>query len=340
MAIGSSLATLHIWSPNHYNGRKYPITKLTIHHVAGKLKAATIGNIFVNPSRKASSTYGIGYDGEIAQYVDEADSPWTSSNYDNDNRAITFEVSNSATGGDWPVSDAAIESLIKLCVDCVQRNHGIKEIDFTGDKTGNLTMHKWFAATACPGPYLESKFQYIADEINRRLGVAEKVEIPETPAEKPEATVLYRVQVGAYTKLENAIIQRNKVKDAGFQTYLIKADDGLYKVQTGAYAKYANAEAQVNKLKATGFNSFITTKGGAPADEGETEIPKKEELSVGDKVKLTADAKYSDGRNIPSWVFKKTLYARQFYTNGNVVISTLPIGAVTGVVERKYLTKI
>jgi hypothetical protein len=30
-------------------------------------------------------------------------------------------------------------------------------------------MHKWFAATACPGKYLESKFPYIAEEVNRRL---------------------------------------------------------------------------------------------------------------------------------------------------------------------------
>lgn len=180
MAIGSSLATLHMWSPNHYNGRAYPISKLTIHHVAGKVKAATLGNVFLNPERKASSTYGIGYDGETAQFVDEADAPWTSSNYDNDNRAITIEVSNSACGGDWPVSDAALEALIRLCADCVRRNPGIKEIDFTGDKSGNLTMHKWFAATACPGPYLESKFPYIAAEVNRRLGV------PESDSAAPE----------------------------------------------------------------------------------------------------------------------------------------------------------
>jgi hypothetical protein len=30
-------------------------------------------------------------------------------------------------------------------------------------------MHKWFAATACPGPYLESKFPYIAEQVNARL---------------------------------------------------------------------------------------------------------------------------------------------------------------------------
>jgi SH3-like domain-containing protein len=33
-------------------------------------------------------------------------------------------------------------------------------------------MHKWFASTACPGPYLEGKFSYIAEQVNKKLGVA------------------------------------------------------------------------------------------------------------------------------------------------------------------------
>ena len=49
----------------------------------------------------------------------------------------------------------------------------IEKLNFTGDKNGNLTMHKWFAATACPGPYLESKFPYIAAEVNKRLTASE-----------------------------------------------------------------------------------------------------------------------------------------------------------------------
>ena len=40
-------------------------------------------------------------------------------------------------------------------------------------------MHKWYKPTSCPGPYLASKFAYIAEEVNRRIGGA-------TPAEKPE----------------------------------------------------------------------------------------------------------------------------------------------------------
>ena len=62
-----------------------------------------------------------------------------------------------------------MESLIKLCVDICERNPGIGRLNYTGDKTGNLTMHGWFSSTQCPGPYLKSKFQYIADEVNRRL---------------------------------------------------------------------------------------------------------------------------------------------------------------------------
>jgi hypothetical protein len=30
-------------------------------------------------------------------------------------------------------------------------------------------MHRYFAATACPGDYLASKFPYIAEEVNKRL---------------------------------------------------------------------------------------------------------------------------------------------------------------------------
>jgi hypothetical protein len=38
-------------------------------------------------------------------------------------------------------------------------------------------MHKYFAATACPGEYLESKFPYIANEVNKRLSATnEKTE--------------------------------------------------------------------------------------------------------------------------------------------------------------------
>ena len=152
------------------NPRKSKIQKITIHHMAGNLSVETCGSVFQN--KKASANYGIGSDGRVGMYVEEHRRAWTSSNADNDHQAVTIEVANDTIGGNWHVSDKALSKLIELCTDICKRN-GIKQLNFTGDKSGNLTMHKWFAATDCPGAYLESKFPYIASEVNKRLTRAE-----------------------------------------------------------------------------------------------------------------------------------------------------------------------
>lgn len=164
----SSLVDVTILSPNCNSPRNNTINKITIHHMAGNLTVERCGELFANPDRQGSSNYGIGTDGRVGLYVDEGDRAWTSSSPDNDNQAVTIEVANSEYGGEWPVSDAAFEKLIDLCVDICRRN-GIERLNFTGDATGNLTMHKYFAATNCPGPYLEARFPDIADKVNARL---------------------------------------------------------------------------------------------------------------------------------------------------------------------------
>lgn len=160
-------------SPNSNNPRNHKIDKITIHHTAGVVSVETLGEIFAPSSRQASSNYGIGSDGRIAMFVEEKNRSWCSSSWDNDQRAITIEVSNSSNGGNWPVSDYVLSRLIELCVDICKRND-IKRLNYTGDTSGNLTMHRWFADTSCPGDYLASKFPYIASEVNKRL---DKVEL-------------------------------------------------------------------------------------------------------------------------------------------------------------------
>ena len=155
-------------SPNSSNPRNKKISKITIHHMAGNLTIEQCGQVFAPSTRQGSSNYGIGTDGRIGMYVEEKNRAWTSSNASNDNMAVTIEVANDVIGGNWHVSDKAMASLIDLCTDICKRN-GIEKLNFTGDKNGNLTMHKYFAATACPGAYLESKFPYIASEVNKRL---------------------------------------------------------------------------------------------------------------------------------------------------------------------------
>lgn len=164
----SKLATYKRMSPNCTKPRRGKIKKIVIHHMAGKLTVQQCGAVFASSARQASSNYGVDYNGKIGVYVDENNRAWTTAN-PVDHDAVTIEVANSKTGGNWPVNAKALEATIDLCVDICKRN-GIKRLNYTGDKSGNLLMHKWYANTACPGPYLASKFSYIEQEVNKRLG--------------------------------------------------------------------------------------------------------------------------------------------------------------------------
>jgi hypothetical protein len=172
----SSLVDYTKLSPNK-STRQGKISKITIHHTAGVINVEALGNVFQPKSRQASSNYGVDSDGRVGMYVEEKDRSWASSNASNDHVAVTIEVSNDG-GANWHVSDKALQKTIELCADICKRN-GIEKLNFTGDKTGNLTMHKYFAATACPGEYLESKFPYIADEVNKILSGNKKEALKE-----------------------------------------------------------------------------------------------------------------------------------------------------------------
>ena len=276
-------------SPNSTNPRRDKIRKITIHHMAGNLSVETCGNVFATTSRKASSNYGVGTDGRVGMYVEEKNRAWTSSNAENDNQAITIEVANSEIGGKWRVSDKALEKTIELCVDICKRN-GIKKLNYTGDKNGNLTRHNMFANTNCPGEYLQSKFPYIAEEVNRRLNAKEPVK----PVKPPTGT-LYRVQTGAFKVKENAIKLEKELKAKGFDTYIVKVGE-LYKVQVGAYSVKANADNMAEKLKKAGYQTFVTTEGGSSVAE-----PKV--IKVGSKVKVKKGAKTYTGGSIANFVY-------------------------------------
>lgn len=154
---------------NYTKGRPGKITEITVHHMSGKLTARRCGELFQAAGRGGSSHYGIGYGGEIALYVDESDTAWTNSDWESNCRAVTIEVANSENAEPWRVSDAALSSLIKLIADIAKRN------DLgTLTKGKNLTWHRMYAATDCPGTFLLSKMDYI-------VSAANLINSPETP---------------------------------------------------------------------------------------------------------------------------------------------------------------
>ena len=246
-------------SPHKNVNRNHKIDTITIHCVVGQCSVETLGNVF-SGTRKVSSNYGIGSDGRVGMYVEEKDRSWCSSSASNDHRAITIEVA-SDTKPPYAINDKAYKTLIKLCADICKRN-GIKELKWKADKSligqvdkQNMTVHRWFANTACPGDYIYNRLGQIAKEVNAILGNG--LSVSETkPATTKPSSKLYRVQTGAFSKKENATTLQKKLKKAGFDT-VINFDGKYYRVQVGAYSKKDNAEATAKKLRALGFETVI-----------------------------------------------------------------------------------
>lgn len=181
----SSLVTYTRISPNRTVMSNKKNTHIVIHHMAGNLTVEQCGAVFAPSSRKASSNYGVDGKGHVGLYCPESDRAWTTGNREIDSKAVTIEVADDEIGGNWHVSDTALEKTIELCADICKRN-GIKELRYTGDKSGNLHKHQWYQNTNCPGQYLGSKFSYIASEVNKRLnGSTPTPEPTPTPAPTP-----------------------------------------------------------------------------------------------------------------------------------------------------------
>lgn len=207
----SSLVDLVSYSPNHSGRRQNPITKIAIHHTAGVLTAAGIGSVFKSTSRQASCNYGIGVDNRVVLVVDECNRAWTTSSAWCDNRAVTIEVSNCQNGGNWLVSDRVLNTLIDLVTDICKRN-GIKNCTYTGGTDGVLQMHRWYAQTSCPGPYLGSKFTYITQEVNKRLRGGKSTSTPNNLYRVRKSWGDSKSQKGAFKNLNSAVDLAKKHK--------------------------------------------------------------------------------------------------------------------------------
>lgn len=263
----SPLVTYKRITNNKTSPRNHAIDTITIHCIVGQWTAKQGCDYFATTDRECSANYVVGKDGSIGLSVEEKDRSWCSSSSSNDHRAITIEVA-SDTAHPYAVTDEAYNALIKLVADICKRN-GIKKLLWKADKSligqvdkQNMTVHRWFANKSCPGEYLYSRHSDIAAKVNALLGDS----AGET-AQTPTTQTLYLVQVGAYSKKANADAMLEKIKKAGFDTYMVQVD-GLYKVQVGAYSKKSNADAMAAKLKASGFDTYITTKSGTAVSAG------------------------------------------------------------------------
>lgn len=233
----SNLVSYTKISPNRTSPRKHAIDTITIHCMAGNLSVEGCGTLFAQPSRKASSNYGIGSDGRIAMYVEEKDRSWCSSNSSNDNRAVTIEVANdggASTG--WHVSEKAMESLITLLVDICRRNN-IESLKWKGDKSligqvdkQNMTVHRWFASKSCPGDYLYSKHAEIASKVNMRLSGAVGMDSVNTAPVNADLTVPFKIKVSNVSYGDVLNIRKSPNADSDKTGSLPYNDPNIYTI--------------------------------------------------------------------------------------------------------------
>jgi hypothetical protein len=242
------------------------ITAITIHHMAGVNSAKGCGAIFQQPGRNGSAHYGIGVNGEIGWYVDEDCVAWTNSDWPSNQCSVTIENSNSAVGGDWPVSDATLKSCIKLVADIAKRN-GLGKL-VPGQ---NLTWHSMFAATSCPGDYLRARIQYIADEANK-INNKQPTPTPPTPTPAPAPSGF---------KVGDKVLLKSWVDYNGTP---------LYRTRDFYFISEINGDRAV--LRADSVNGAVYCAANTNnlvnvGDDNPTPAPTPAKIKVGDKVILS-----------------------------------------------------
>lgn len=329
----STLAGYTRITKNRTSPRNHKIDTITIHCYVGQVTAKQGCDYFATTDREASANYVVGKDGSIGISVEEKDRSWCSSNAENDHRAVTIEVASDATHP-YAVTDKAYAALLDLVTDICRRN-GIKKLVWSTNKNErvnhlngcNMTVHRDYANKSCPGDYLYERHGAIAAEVNKRLGAPAEEQKPE---QKPQgdAKSLYRVQLGAFEKKDNATAFAAKLKKEGFDTYIVQIGK-YYKVQVGAFSVKKNAEAMLEKLKKAGHDdAFITysgTSGGTSARK----------ITTGSKVRVKAGAKTYSGGSLASFVYsrdhivKELSGKRAVITYGGTVVAAVNVDDLT-----------
>lgn len=235
-------------SPNNSGQRNHSIDRISPHCVVGQCSAESLGSLFADPQRQASSNYGIDKDGRVGMYCPESNRSWCTSNRENDQRAITIECA-SDTKHPYAMYDVVYNTLIELCTDICRRN-GKKKLLWFADKATALsyepaademliTVHRWFENKSCPGDWLFSRLGDVASRVTAALEGNTTPAPDRTPEEAPVVQYpekltegLYRVrrnwndgnkgQIGAYKYLSNA--KRRADNNPGYRVF---TEDGV-----------------------------------------------------------------------------------------------------------------
>lgn len=121
---------------------------VTVHHNGGRLSHDGVLNVW--KTRPASAHFDVDAFAGVAQYVEMNEYAWACGNTEGNQRSISIEMCNSATSGNWPVSEATWREAARLAGWLCANVIGARP------STANVVPHHHWKATACAGPYMDS----------------------------------------------------------------------------------------------------------------------------------------------------------------------------------------
>lgn len=191
---------------------------------------------------------------------------------DGNRKGIGIEICYSLSGGAKFI--AAEKNAAKFLAEKLkERGWGIDKVK----------KHQDFDGKYCPHRTLDMGWQRFLDMIQTEIN---------------KGKVFHRVQVGAFRNKSGAENMLVRVKEAGFQAFVVKVGD-WYKVQVGAFSKRVLALLMWAKVKAAGFDAFITKEGG------EAVAVAVNEIKTGSVVRVKNGAKTYTGGDLASFVYNR-----------------------------------
>ena len=273
---------MNVWSPltTHWavnledcssrGGAK--IDTIIHHHTASANKAATLA-LFAPGGREVTPNYFIA-GREIWGIVPENYRAFTSGSYEDDRRAINYEILNSSGAPNWGFDPVTLATVARLDAD-IARRYGIPLRHSQPGFMEHRNIYEWFGrgyATACAGPSFDMN-QVISDTAALMEGGGAKVS---TPKRKRADMLGMRVNdgLGRYGKVGGQIFATFSPSNDAI-TYLTANDANQVSVSFGfpfanlTYAAYEGYCAQASGFIDATVNPPVRLTGpkGAPGTE-------------------------------------------------------------------------
>lgn len=137
----------------HVTHTKHRKTHVTLHHNGGRLSHE--GVLSVWQTRPASAHFDVDAPGDVAQYVRVDEYAWATGSTEGNQSSVSIEMCNETGGPEWRVGEATWRSAARLA--------GWLFFHVIGSRPTLQTLvpHKYWSATSCPGPYVDSVYKQI-----------------------------------------------------------------------------------------------------------------------------------------------------------------------------------